>query len=93
MSRENNKLHFLSMFDGICDQTRELKTVSGKMPNDEMWVISSSGRHMFVDFVIDMRYSRPGFSANIHFGNEINNFTVKYLYSNYKIHFQLTAQL
>ena len=67
--------YFLSLFDGICDQTRELKTVSGKMPNDEIWVISSSGRHMFVDFVIDGLNSRPGFSANIHFGNEINNFT------------------
>ena len=69
---------FLSMFDGICDQTRELKTVSGKMPNDEMWVISSSGRHMFVDFVIDILSSDPGFSVNIHFGNEINNFTTTY---------------
>ena len=62
---------FLSMFDGICDQTRELKTVSGKMPNDKIWVISSSGRHMFVDFVIGIVTSGPGFSANIHFGNEI----------------------
>ena len=62
---------FLSMFDGICDQTRELKTVSGKMPHDEKWVISSSERHMFVDFVIGSLISRSGFSANIHFGNEI----------------------
>ena len=69
---------FLSMFDGICDQKKELKTVSGKMPNDEMWVISSSGRHMFVDFVISITTSRPGFSAKIHFGNEINNFTTTY---------------
>ena len=67
----DNDYNSLSMFDGICDQTRELKTVSGKMPNDEMWVISSSGRHMFVDFVISITKSRPGFSANIHFGNEI----------------------
>ena len=65
------------MFDGICDQTRELKTISGKMPNNDAWVISSSGRHMFVDFVIsyvsvypDILNSKPGFSANIHFGNE-----------------------
>ena len=63
--------YFLSMFDGICDQTRELKTVSGKMPHDEKWVISSSGSHMFVDFVIGLKISHPGFSANIHFGNEI----------------------
>ena len=58
------------MFDGICDQTRDLKTVSGKMPHDEKWVISSSGSHMFVDFVISL-HSYPGFSANIHFGNKI----------------------
>ena len=67
----NNKFYFLSMFDGICDQTKELKTVSGKMDNDETWVISTSGRHMFVDFVVDILNSKPGFSANIHFGNEI----------------------
>ena len=59
------------MFDGICDQTRELKTMSGKMANDETWVISSSGRHMFVSFVIGIDFSNLGFSANIHYGNEI----------------------
>ena len=67
----DNVYYFLSMFDGICDQTKELKTVSGKMDNDETWVISTSGRHMFVDFVVDVLNSKPGFSANIHFGNEI----------------------
>ena len=60
----------LLMFDGICDQTRELKTVFGKMPHNEKWIISSSGRHMFVDFVIDIQNSNPGFSASIHFGNK-----------------------
>ena len=61
------------MFDGICDQTRELKTVNMKMPNDEKWVISSSGRHMFVDLVIENLNSHQitGFSANIHFGKLI----------------------
>ena len=63
-------IHFLSMFDGICDQTRELKRMSGKMANDETWVISSSGRHMFVDFVVDILNSQLGFSASIHFGNK-----------------------
>ena len=67
----DNGFYFLSMFDGICDQTKELKTVSGKMDNGETWVISTSGRHMFVDFVVDILNSKPGFSANIHFGNEI----------------------
>ena len=59
------------MFDGICDQTRELKTISGEMPHDEKWVISSSGRHMFVNFVIDILNFNQLFSANIHFGNKI----------------------
>ena len=68
---KDNGYYFLSMFDGICDQTRELKTMSGKMANDETWVISSSGRHMFVDFVIDIINSDQGFSVDIHFGNEI----------------------
>ena len=68
---EDTGYYFLSMFDGICDQTKELKTVSGKMDNNETWVISTSGRHMFVDFVISRVNSYPGFSANIHFGNEI----------------------
>ena len=60
----------LSLFDGVCDETRRLKSVSGLMTNDDKWIISSSGRHMFVDFVIDNFISRPGFSANIHFGNK-----------------------
>ena len=59
------------MFDGICDQTRELKTLYGKMAKDETWVISTSGRHMSVDFVVSIFNSKPGFSADIHFGNEI----------------------
>ena len=70
MSKEDNKIHFLSMFDGICDQTRELKTISGKMPLDENWVISSSGRNMFVDFLVEIFASYYGFSAEIHFGNK-----------------------
>ena len=59
------------MFDGICDQTRELKTIFGKMPHDEKEVISSSGRHMFVDFVEGLNSpGKPGFSASIYFGNK-----------------------
>ena len=61
------------MFDGICDQTRELKRMSGKMANNETWVISSSGRHMFVSFVIGIDFSSLGFSANIHYGIEFKN--------------------
>ena len=69
---DNSGFNFLSMFDGICDQTRELKTLYMNEPyNDEKWVISSSGRHMFVDLVIENLNSHPGFSANIHFGKLI----------------------
>ena len=49
------------------------------MPNDDKWIISSSGHHMFVSFNIYIT-SRPGFIAKIHYGNEINdtkNFTSK----------------
>ena len=65
---------FLSIFDGICDQTRELKTISGKMPNSETWVISSTGRHMFIDFVIGFLEGTQGFLANIHHSNDIDRF-------------------
>ena len=42
------------------------------MPNDDKWIISSSGRHMFVSFnVVDE--DKPGFLAKIHYGNEIND--------------------
>ena len=43
------------------------------MPNDEKWVISSSGHHLFVSFSIDIYHSRPGFTAKIQYGNEIKN--------------------
>ena len=63
--------YFLSLFDGTCDQTKELKTLSRKMTNDDEWVISSSGHHMFVSFNVDILVSDPGFLATIHYGNEI----------------------
>ena len=66
----DNGFYFLSMFDGICDETRKLKTISGKMPLDEKWVISSSGRNMFVDFLVAILNPNKGFSAKIHFGNK-----------------------
>ena len=43
------------------------------MPTYDKWVISSSGRHMFVSFIIYNLNSRPGFLAKIHYGNEIND--------------------
>ena len=64
--------YFVSLYDGTCDQTKELETLSGTMPNDDKWVISSSGHHMFVSFNV-WTISRPGFIAKIHYGNEIND--------------------
>ena len=64
--------NFVSLNDGTCDQTKELKTVAGIMPNDDKWVFSSSGRHMFVSFLVDNLNSWPGFIAKIHYGNEFN---------------------
>ena len=46
------------------------------MPNDDKWVISSSGRHIFVSFNVDIIYSAPGFTTKIHYGNEINNIKI-----------------
>ena len=46
------------------------------MPNDDKWVISSSGHHMFVSFSVYILVSQPGFTAKIHYGNEINNIKI-----------------
>ena len=44
------------------------------MPNDDKWVISSSGHHMFVSFTVaEIVVSKPGFLAKIHYGNEISD--------------------
>ena len=71
------------MFDGVCDQTKELQTLGGSMSNDIKWIISSSGHYMFVRFAVDDYLSSTGFLAKIHYGNEIlnNKITVcKYFY-------------
>ena len=64
----------LTLFDGVCDQTKELLKLSGSMSNDVKWIISISGRYMFVRFAAfadDL--SSTGFLAKIHYGNEILN--------------------
>ncbi len=60
--------YFVSLYDGICDETKELKKLTGTMTDDNKWIISSSGRHMFVSFAVGMFFSRPGFLAKIHHG-------------------------
>ena len=64
---------FITLFDGVCDQTKELQTLYGSMSNDVKWIISSSGRYMFVRFAVDNRLSSTGFLAKIHYGNDIPN--------------------
>ena len=64
---------FLALFDGVCDQTKELQTLSGSMSNDVKWIVSSSRRYMFVRFTVGILYSSAGFLAKIHYGNEILN--------------------
>ena len=64
------------MFDGVCDQTKELKTLKGSMANDVKWIISSSGGYMFVRFDVDISFSSEGFLAKVHYGNEIQDQTL-----------------
>ena len=45
------------------------------MSNDDKWIISSSGRHMFVRFNVETGDSSTGFFAKIHYGKEIKNQT------------------
>ena len=38
------------------------------MPNDDKWVITSSGSHIYISFVVGFVNAYPGFSAKIHYG-------------------------
>ena len=67
-----NVVH-VTLFDGVCDQTKELQALSNSMSNDVKWIISSSGRYMFVRFAVDKFETSKGFLAKIHYGNEILN--------------------
>ena len=66
---------FLTLFNGVCDQTKELQTLSGSMSNDVKWIISSSGGYMFVRFAVNTEHFSlsAGFLAKVHYGNEILN--------------------
>ena len=72
----NDHHESVSLFDGVCDQTKELQKLGGSMSNDVKWIISSSGRYMFVRFAVDTWGSSTGFLANIHYGKEILNQTL-----------------
>ena len=43
------------------------------MFNDIKWILSSSGRYMFVRFAVGPNFYATGFLAKIHYGNEILN--------------------
>ena len=66
-------MNFLTLFDGVCDQTKELARLAGSMSNDVKWTISSSVGYMFVRFIVDIWDFSAGFLAKIHYGNEILN--------------------
>ena len=67
-----NTPNILTVFDGLCDQTKELQRLDTSMSNDVKWIISSSGRYMFVRFEVNTLLSTSkGFLAKIHYGNEI----------------------
>ena len=63
---------YVTLFDGVCDRTKELQTLSGSMSNNVKWIISSFGRFMFVRFSYASFYSAPGFLAKIQYGNVLN---------------------
>ena len=69
---------FVSLYDGTCDQTKELETLSGTMSNDEKWIISTSGHHMFVIFSKSRYYESlyPGFHAKIHHGKKLKHIKI-----------------
>ena len=62
----------LTLYDGVCKQAKELQKLTGSMFNDIKWILSSSGRYMFVRFEVNTLLSTAeGFLAKIHYGNEI----------------------
>ena len=65
---------FVSIFDGVCDQTKELQTLYMSMSNDVKWIFSSSGRYMFVRFTFTVRdMNSKGFLAKFYYGKKILN--------------------
>ena len=66
------------LFDGVCDQTKELQKLSGSMANDVKWIIYSSGQYMLVRFNVgfDSTFDSTGFLAKIHYGKDILNYCI-----------------
>ena len=73
-----NTPNILTVFDGLCDQTKELQRLDTSMSNDVKWIISSSGRYMFVRFEVNTLLSTAkGFLAKIHYGKKKFNTCIK----------------
>lgn len=65
----DNKFYYLVLHDGLCESSKEIDTLTGKMNEmEDNWALSSSGRHMFIRFSVGSFYPYPGFYANIHHG-------------------------
>ena len=69
----------MTLFDGVCDQTKRLQTLYGSMADDSKWIIYSSGRYMFLHFPVgdDSSINTNGFLAKIHYGKEILDYLIK----------------
>ena len=73
--------NFVTLFDGVCDETKDLATLYSSTADDVKLKVLSSGRYMFTKFSVyvdeydfDFNHDSPtGFLANIHNGKEILN--------------------
>ena len=71
----DDEFNHLTIYDGVCDSTKEIDTLTGKMNETEnKWILSSLGRHMYIRFNISTLNTSPGFSANIHYGIRFKKF-------------------
>ena len=64
---------FVSLYDGVCDETKQMEKLTGLVPPN---IFSTSGHNLFIRFGIS-EFSKPGFSAKIHFGNYILTYVNK----------------
>ena len=63
----------VKLFDGVCDQTNKIKTLSGSI-SENKWITYSSGHYMYVRF--DPPYNEfhsvsridIGFNSTFHYG-------------------------
>ena len=71
---------FVSLFDGVCDQTKIINTLTGSLPVNATQVFSTTGHNLFVRFGRGSTWSRPGFFAKINFGNDMHIMQTDYRY-------------